>query len=101
MAKCVISSIVDTDLDRVVPACVVHAAYAPCPYNGQPACRTPLHTDDHLSRDAAVEFWELRTGRQRPLVLHRGRLDVGDHQTDGDGVSCWCGPEVLGGDGRG
>lgn len=35
MAHCVISAVYDTDVDQMMPACVVHAAYAPCPLNGQ------------------------------------------------------------------
>lgn len=96
MAECVVSSILDTDLDRVVPACVVHAAYAPCPLNGQPACRTPLHTDDRANREDAISFWVQRTRRQRALVVHRGRLDE-THVMTIDSATCWCKPEVLDG----
>lgn len=96
MAECVISAVVDTDLGRAVPACVVHASHAPCQHNGEPACATPLHTDLLNGRMTAVRFWQQRTRGQRQLVLHRGRLGVEDHDTAG--TDCWCGPEVLGGD---
>jgi hypothetical protein len=97
MAKCVISSIVDTDHGRVVPACMVHAAYAPCHHNGEPACSTPLHADTHLGCTPVFELWMQRTRGQRRLVLHNGRLDE-THDTTDHGAICWCKPEVLGGD---
>lgn len=99
MAECVISSIVDTDIGRTVPACVVHAAYAPCRHNGEPACSTPLHADTYRGREDAIQFWDRRTRGQRVLVLHHG--DIGDETHHLDGVTCWCGPEVLGGGDRG
>jgi hypothetical protein len=97
VADCVISSILDTDLNRMVPACIVHASYAPCHRNGEPACATPLHTYPQPSRDAAVAFWQHRTHEQRALVIHRDTPGA-EHDTTESGAACWCGPEVLGGD---
>lgn len=96
MAHCVISAVFDTDADSMMPACVVHAAEAPCPRNGEPASPAPLHTDDAPGRDKAVRFWELRTHRQRLLVLHHGSLgDDRKHATEVDDTTCWCEPELL------
>ena len=95
MAECVVSSILDTDLNRMVPACVVHAAYTPCPFDGQPACPTPLHTYPLPSREAVVQLWEQRTAGQRRLVVHRNTGELGHDLTE-TGATCWCGPEVLG-----
>ena len=36
MAECVISAIHDTDEGGMVPACVVHTTFAPCPHDGEP-----------------------------------------------------------------
>lgn len=93
MAHCVISAILDTDLGRMVPACVVHTAYAPCPHNGEPASRTPLETWDSVGRTAALAFWQQRTHGQRPLIVHHGRAD--DEITHLGAEYCWCGPERI------
>lgn len=93
MAVCVIGATMDTDNgDRIVPACNVHCYYAPCPMNGAPASTTPIETTDEQGREKALAFWELRTKRQRPLVLHHGSW--GDDR-DHDGAACWCGPDLL------
>jgi hypothetical protein len=97
MAHCVISAVYDTDADQMMPACVVHAAYTPCPRNGEPASTAPLHSGDgqHHRREV-VRFWELQTDRQRALVLHHGSLGGDrDHAAGADDWTCWCEPELL------
>lgn len=95
MAHCVVSMIVDTDNgDAYVPACIVHTRYAPCHCDGEPASPTPLHVWSSQGPDA-VRAWELRTGQQRPLVIHQGDLDDDiEHQVDGP--RCWCNPDIIG-----
>jgi hypothetical protein len=97
MAHCVISAVYDTDVDQMMPACVVHAAYAPCPRDGESASTAPLHSDDgRCGRREAVRFWEQRTHRQRTLVLHHGSLgDDRGHAVGAEDLTCWCGPELL------
>lgn len=106
MAHCVISRIVDGGPDpRVflaqavlggpVTVCMVHAHYQPCPSDGAPAVREPLHTDDHVGRVPAVAEWATRTARQRPLVIHQGSLACRAPAHETDGVLCWCRPEVV------
>lgn len=97
MAHCVISAVYDTDIDQMMPACMVHSAgLAPCPHDGEPASTVPLHSHDQPSRREAVQFWELRTHRQRPLILHHGSLgSERDHAVGADDWTCWCEPEVL------
>ena len=92
MAHCVISPVFDSEMGRMVPACVVHTAYAPCPRNGEAASKTPLETWDDVGRVAAVEFWLLRTHGQRPLILHHGRAD---DERDHEGPDSWCRPERI------
>jgi len=88
MAHCVVSAIYDTDVDALVPACVVHAHYAPCPRNGAPASGTPLHSDDHAGEEAAVAYWTQVTGRQRPFVVHHGSIADPEHNTEGWDCPC-------------
>jgi hypothetical protein len=92
MAVCVIGTTWDTDSGQVVPACNVHCHYAPCPLNGEPARPGAIETTDEQGREKALQFWDARTKRQRPLVLHHGSwLDDRDHA----GAACWCGPDLL------
>jgi hypothetical protein len=96
MAHCVISAVYDTDTDQMMPACVVHAAFAPCPLDGEPANTAPVHSDDVRGRQETVRFWELRTHRQRTLVLHYGSLgDEREHASGVEDLTCWCEPELL------
>jgi hypothetical protein len=96
MARCVLSMIVDTDNQNAyILACMVHTHYAPCPLDGEPACPTPLH--GWTERDP-VRMWEERTGRQRSLLIHNGDvLDPVEHEV-GEGLACWCRPEVHSGE---
>ena len=96
MAHCVISAIVDTDDgNALVPACVVHAAHAPCMHDGEPANPLPLHAwlGD---RDDILRMWQIRTRGQRPLVIHQFTPEhgPGDHGSTSS-PDCWCGPEIL------
>jgi len=88
-AHCVISIINGAD-----PACMVHTHYAPCPRDGEPASASVVHTDTVPTRETAVAAWRLRTGGQRTLVVHAGRLGE-DHRLGLDDVDCPCGPEVI------
>lgn len=96
MAHCVVSNLIDTDLDgdAVVLACMVHITHAPCPHDGEPASPSPLHGDAHPSREEVIALWAARTNRQRPLHIHRGDLADGSHLVETEGV-CQCGPEIL------
>lgn len=96
MARCVISSMMDTDLpgSPLVAACVVHASYAPCMHNGEPAAAGWLHTWAHPSRTEVVVFWWRRTLGQRTLVMHFGPTD-GPQHVYGDTAECWCFPELF------
>lgn len=95
MAHCVLSMVVDTDRhNEFLLACMVHTMYAPCRRGGQPATATPLHAWSDQSREASVQMWEIRTDRQRPLMIHHGgAVDAERHDTDAD--DCWCGPELV------
>jgi hypothetical protein len=94
MAHCVESTILDTDGDRFVSACVVHTHHAPCPRDGEPANPAPLHVWSER-RAGSVREWAIRTDRQRPLIIHNGSpADATEHQIDGT-AECWCGPEVI------
>lgn len=97
MAECVISAILDTDEGGMVPACVVHTTFAPCPHDGEPACPVPLHAFNHADRDAAVRFWQLRTRGQRPLIIHDEQRipDPYDHVMEDEIHPCPCGAEIL------
>jgi hypothetical protein len=105
MAHCVISRVHDVDdstwrlleaaLGGPVTACMVHAHRHPCPHDGEPAVRAPVHTDDHVGRVPAVAEWATRTARQRPLVIHQGSLACAAPAHETDGVLCWCRPEVI------
>ncbi len=105
MAECVISAIVDTDDGyALVPACVVHTCFAPCPHDGEPACPAPLHMFGHQDRAEAIRVWRLRTRGQRPLVIHdEHRIpDPYDHVMEDETHPCPCGAEIIpagGGDG--
>jgi hypothetical protein len=105
MAECVISAIVDTDYGgALVPACVVHAAWAPCPHDGEPACPAPLHHfPGNGTREEALRRWRLRTRGQRPLIIHTDRIpDPLDHVHEDEVLPCPCGAEIIpagGGDG--
>jgi len=92
MAYCIPTVVVGDDGPQ--PACMVHTAYLPCFFDGEPATLAPIHTGPEPSRDHAIHFWEERTGRQRPLHIHRGDWTDGTHRVEVDGV-CWCGPEIL------
>jgi hypothetical protein len=92
MAHCVISPILDTDINRMVPACVVHTSHAPCMRNGEPASTVPLETWDNCGRAEAIAFWQQRTHGQRPLALHHGQPD---DEREHEGPDCWCAPERL------
>jgi hypothetical protein len=98
MAHCVISAIVDTDVDyALVPACIVHASRAPCMHDGEPANPAPLHAFNHQDREAAVRVWRLRTRGQRPLIIHDEKRvpDPEDHVIEDEILPCPCGAEVL------
>ncbi len=98
MAECVISAIVDTDDGySLVPACVVHTTYAPCPHDGEPACPAPLHFfHGNGTRDDALRMWRLRTHAQRPLIIHTGSIpDPYDHVYEDEVLPCPCGAEIL------
>lgn len=99
MAECVISAIIDTSNgNTLVPACMVHITYAPCPHDGEPACPSPVHSfRGRATRDQAVHQWQLRTRRQRPLVIH-DELRIPDpaaHVCETEILPCPCGAEVL------
>jgi hypothetical protein len=96
VAHCVISVILDADLGPV-PGCVVHAAYAPCMHDGDPACQVPLHAFNHNDREAALRMWRIRTHQQRPLIIHDERLipDPADHVIEDRILPCPCGAEVI------
>ena len=98
MAECVISAILDTDEGGMVPACVVHTCHAPCPHDGEPACPAPLHAfAGDGTRDDALRMWDLRTRRQRPLIIHdEHRIpDAYDHVMEGEIHPCPCGAEII------
>lgn len=98
MAHCVISAIADADVDYVlVPACMVHTAYAPCMHDGEPASPVPLHAFNCADRAAAIGMWEIRTHRQRPLIIHdEHRIpDPSGHVAEDEIRPCPCGAEVL------
>jgi hypothetical protein len=57
VAHCVISAIVDTDVNALVPACVVHASHAPCMHDGEPANPAPLHAFNLSEREDAIRMW--------------------------------------------
>ena len=94
-AHCVISLVIDADDDETgQPACVVHAHWAPCPFDGAPASPSVLHADDIHGPEGALEFWRSRTDGQRPLVVHRGSL-LGPgrpHEVEKEFRGCWCDP---------
>lgn len=95
MAHCVVSRLIDTEVG-VRLACIVHAHIAPCPLNGDPAAPGPMHCSDEPGRDAVIKSWELRTHRQRTVVIHRGSLDAKkQHATGRTSFDCWCEPEIL------
>jgi hypothetical protein len=106
MAHCVISAVIDTDDAGSLfpePACVVHAHWAPCPLDGDPASPLPLHALPGTTRATATRMWQVRTHRQRPLVIHRVDGRRAEEHDSGDSTTCACGPEVLAaeGDSRG
>jgi hypothetical protein len=80
VAHCVISIVLDAD-EGAVPGCVVHAAYAPCMHDGEPASPVPLHAFGHQDREAAIRMWRIRTRGQRPLIIHDEQRvpDPADH----------------------
>ena len=73
---------------------MVHARYAPCPRNGEPASAAPIHVDEVPSRVDAIENARQRVGGQRPIVAHIGSwADARDHELGVDGgQTCWCKP---------
>ena len=96
MAHCVISVILDSN-EGLVPGCVVHAVYAPCDSDGEPACPAPLHMFNHQDREAAITAWRIRTHGQRLLIIHDERAlpDPADHVIEDRILPCPCGAEVL------
>lgn len=98
MAHCVISAVMNTDnpAHPVLPACVVHASWAPCWSNGEPASPTALHSADHdPDREAVITRWRRKVHEQRPMWLHHGSLgDDRDHDIN-DAGACWCVPELF------
>jgi len=94
VARCVLSTILDTDNDdRLVVACVVHTHYAPCPRDGEPANPLAIHADEASpGRAQAIGWWRRTTAGQRPLVIHRGDMTDGTHEIVED---CRCAPEIL------
>ena len=96
MAHCVISMILDAD-EGLVPGCVVHAVYAPCDRDGQPACQIPLHAFNHDDREASLRMWRIRTDGQRPLIVHDEQRvpDPADHVIEDRILPCPCGAEVI------
>jgi len=94
MAHCVLCPVVDDADLSVTIACTVHAHWEPCPHDGEPAAPLSLHALS-TTREDALRSWEIRTDRQRPLVIHRddGR-PAGAHTTT-DGDHCPCGPEII------
>ena len=97
MAHCVISAILDTDVDAMVPACMVHTTHAPCMHDGEPANPAPLHAFNLSEREDAIRIWQIRTHRQRPLIIHDERRipDPNDHVLEDEIHPCPCGGEVL------
>jgi hypothetical protein len=97
MAHCVISAILDTDVDAMVPACMVHTSHAPCMHDGEPANPAPLHAFNCSEREDAIRMWRIRTHRQRPLIIHDERRipDPADHVLEDEIRPCPCGAEVL------
>lgn len=89
-AHCVVSPVNDGEL-----ACMVHTAMAPCMHDGEPANPGVIHSDAIPSRNRAIAVWQLRTHRQRTLVLHVGDSVDGSHDLGVNAVDCACGPEVL------
>ena len=98
VAHCVISAIADADVDyALVPACMVHAAHAPCMHDGESASPVPLHAFGYSERGEAIRVWEIRTHRQRPLIIHDEQriADPEDHVVEDKIRPCPCGAEVL------
>jgi hypothetical protein len=95
MARCVISAIVDTDDGNALrAACMVHVTIAPCWKDGEAPSPLPIHADLRCSRADVIRAWEIRTHRQRPLVIHNGDMTDDSHNL-GDEAACSCRPEVL------
>lgn len=92
-AHCVLSLANAGDVAGEI-VCMVHTHVAPCPRNGEPASPSVIHTAPVPSRDRAVTAWELRTHRQRTLVIHVGELDE-SHDIGVNAVDCPCRPEVI------
>lgn len=93
------SSVIDTDQAGMplVMSCVVHASYAPCLHNGEPAASLALHADARPSRVAVVMEWWRRTLGQRTLIIHYGP-DIeheGPEREHELSAECWCSPELL------
>jgi hypothetical protein len=79
-----------------VEACMVHCCHWPCRYQGRPAVPAPLHMFHPTGRDQAVRMWEVRTHRQRPLIIHTGTIpDPEDHVFETQVYPCPCGAEIL------
>jgi len=98
MAECVISAIVDTDYgNTLIPACMVHAAHAPCMHDGEPANPAPLHSfPGNGTREEAIRMWRLRTHAQRPLIIHTDKIpDPLDHVYEDEVLPCPCGAEII------
>ena len=98
MADCVISAVADTECgNALVPACIVHAAHAPCMHDGEPACPAPLHSfPGSGTRDEALRMWRLRTRGQRPLIIHTDAIPDPQGHVYGDEVMpCPCGAEII------
>ena len=98
MAHCVISAIADSDEGyALIPACMVHTAHAPCMHDGEPASPVPLHAFGCSERGEAIRMWEIRTHRQRPLIIHDERRipEPSGHVVEDEIHPCPCGAEVL------
>lgn len=98
VAHCVISAIVDSDQDyALIPACMVHTAHAPCMHDGELASPVPLHAFNCAQREDAIRMWQIRTHRQRPLIIHDERRirDPAGHVIEDEIRPCPCGAEVL------
>lgn len=98
MARCVMSTIIETDEDwEPAVACMVHTHYSPCPHDGEPAATGMLHAWATPSRAEVVMFWWRRTLGQRTLVLHFDNTPEDDEpaQDHTQTTDCWCSPELL------
>ena len=92
-ASCVYATIGDTAI-----GCTVHCCYWPCERDGQPADPTPVHV--MINRfpadvDAALDYWMVLCGAQRPLWMHYNRVDGESRHSLDSGGACWCAPHLY------